>query len=349
MNSSQEPATVDWDFSIALQGDDSSIASTPSEPPPELIEAFRNDGFVALSNVLSKEAVSALNDRLEHVLRGNFDRGKAPDKTPRLVKTPYRAQTTKPLGFSGNLQNVKVQQIVNIRNSDSLFSQLACNTNLARLVGQLAGWQRQGTRLAQDQVWAKPPAAAPLVFHRDSAYFMFDPTDVVTVWIALDDMDAELGPLEYVRGSHKWGDARWGSTSQFFQPNAGGKKLLHTAAVENGILPENEGDKTCEEACQALDIVSMAGLKAGGISIHNGRTWHGSGKNQSTCRPRRGLGLHFVPGNVRFTSEAAKSKLWKPYIERKTYGSNDGFEVPIDDFPITWQPSSEHKTPIRRF
>lgn len=54
----------------------------------------------------------------------------------------------------------------------------------------------QGARLAQDQVWAKPPGAGPLVFHRDSTYFDFNPADVTTVWLALDDMVPELGPLE---------------------------------------------------------------------------------------------------------------------------------------------------------
>ena len=46
------------------------------------------------------------------------------------------------------------------------------------------------------QVWAKPPGASPLTFHRDSAYFDFVPSDVITVWLALDDMLPELGPLE---------------------------------------------------------------------------------------------------------------------------------------------------------
>ena len=56
-----------------------------------------------------------------------------------------------------------------------------------------------GARVAQDQIWAKPPGASPLVFHRDSPYFDFVPDDVITVWIALDDMTCdELGPLEYV-------------------------------------------------------------------------------------------------------------------------------------------------------
>ena len=34
--------------------------------------------------------------------------------------------------------------------------------------------------------------------------------------MALDEMVPELGPLEYVSGSHLWGDGRSGTASHFF-------------------------------------------------------------------------------------------------------------------------------------
>lgn len=153
---------------------------------------------------------------------------------------------------------------------------------------------------------------------------MFTPNDVITVWVALDDMDNELGPLEYVKGSHKWGDGRVGSASRFFPEN--NKRLLYSAARLEGIeFPESE-----------LDIVSMAGLKAGGISIHNGKLWHGSGKNTSKDRQRRGLGLHFIPGEAKFAKKAVWSQLWKKYIPEN---ANDvdisQIELPEEDFPLT--------------
>ncbi|KAL3899347.1 MAG: hypothetical protein SGARI_006481, partial [Bacillariaceae sp.] len=296
------------------------------------------------SNVISLSTVDALNDRLEDVLRGTYDRGIKPDKVPRLLKgdkpqqSPTDTDTTQataskdgstkkksqkrskigPIGFSGNPQNIQVLQIINIHKADSLFRKLETNESLASIVAQLAGWEA-GARLAQDQVWAKPPGASPLVFHRDSPYFMFDPPDVVTVWFALDDMDPELGPLEYVRGSHNWGDGRVGSAQQFFQANV--KSLLKSAAEREGLDVDD------------LDIVSMAGLKAGGMSIHHGKIWHGSGKNCSTSRPRRGLGMHFVPANVRFTAEAANSSLWKPYVAG--VGDPSSVELSEEDFPIS--------------
>ena len=154
------PASSDWEFRISLDADVDSSSASAACPPPDLTEQFRQDGFIALEGVLSSTDVHKLNDRLEHVLRGNYDRHQPPDKAPRLVKTPYRGPSVKPLGFSGNLQNIKVMQVINVRKCDALFDRLACDVGLARLVGELAGWN--GTRLAQDQVWAKPPGSPPL-------------------------------------------------------------------------------------------------------------------------------------------------------------------------------------------
>lgn len=296
--------------------------------PQHIIDSFRSDGFVVVPSVTSEMAVEALNDRLEDILRGNYDRGNKPDKTPRLLKNPKpgtseQVATKKkkfsvgPIGFSGNLQNVKVLQVINVHKADSIFRKLETSHELGSLVAQLAGWD--GVRLAQDQVWAKPPGAPPLVFHRDSPYFMFEPADVVTVWFALDDMDEELGPLEYVKGSHTWGDGRIGSASQFFQQNA--KSLLLSAAEREGISPDD------------LEFVSMTGLKRGGMSVHHGRCWHGSGENKSKTKPRRGLGMHFVPANVRFTAEASRSKLWKSYVANVDDPST--VEISDEDFPVT--------------
>ena len=63
-----------------------------------------------------------------------------------------------------------------------------------------------GTRIAQDDVWWKPPNGARHVsFHQDSTYFTsISPNDIATLWIALDDTKSESGTLEYVPYSHKW-------------------------------------------------------------------------------------------------------------------------------------------------
>jgi ectoine hydroxylase-related dioxygenase (phytanoyl-CoA dioxygenase family) len=41
--------------------------------------------------------------------------------------------------------------------------------------------------------------------HQDNAYFCQTPPDMLTIWIAMDPVTLENGPVYYVRGSHKLG------------------------------------------------------------------------------------------------------------------------------------------------
>ena len=63
--------------------------------------------------------------------------------------------------------------------------------------------------------------------HHFSAYFDLDPDDIVTVWIALDDMRLpNVGPLQYVNGSHLWRDHQSGGTEGFFHKNHRSLKVI---------------------------------------------------------------------------------------------------------------------------
>jgi hypothetical protein len=121
---------------------------------------------------------------------------------------------------------------------------------------------------------------------------MFEPNDVATVWIALDDMTPDLGPITYVKSSHRWGDGRVGSSQHFFQDD-GGKSLLYSAPMREETIVKKMADfysatnstpntaQTSDKSSPAgsfdqknavleslLEFESMAGMKAGGISIH---------------------------------------------------------------------------------
>jgi hypothetical protein len=288
--------------------------------------AFAADGYVTVPLLLrdGPSFCALLNQRLERVLRGEFDvPGGEPDKAPPF-KAEARCKPGKappPLGGPSK----RTLQVINVWKADRAFRRLVLSPNLGRLVASLAGW-KAGARVANDQVWAKPPGAAPLTFHRDSPYFDFvhgEPVDVVTVWVALDDMDDELGPLEYIRGSHEWGDGRVGSADQFFD-GRDRFALLHDAARREGIAsPET-----------SLHIHRL-GVCAGGAGIHNGRLWHGSGPNKSTTRPRRGLGVHFVPASARFR-DAERGYQTLAHRFRDPAG---GDALPAESFPVTWAPS----------
>lgn len=260
---------------------------------------FARVGFVLVESLLPPAQCDRLVARLDAVLRGEYDSGRPPDKWP----SPSQRVAGRTI------------QIINIWKADRAFAEMATSAAIGERVASLAGWR--GARLAQDQVWYKPPGAGALVFHRDSTYFSDFADEVVTVWIALDAMDAELGPLEYVAGSHLWGDGRRGSAKHFFDSDR--RALLDDAARREGLDP-------------AQLAVQPALVGRGGAGIHNGRTWHGSGPNDSAIRPRRGVGLHFVPAECdAFKTDVAVGPLWRKFV------SADGsLRLPDAHFPITW-------------
>lgn len=129
---------------------------------------------------------------------------------------------------------------------------------------------------------------------------------------------AELGPLEYVAASHRWGDGRVGSANQFFDSDRQG--LLRDAARREGLDPD------------ALEVTGLA-VRCGGVGIHDGRLWHGSGANTSD-RPRRGLGIHFVPAEARFRDPSANSTIAHNF--KLTHG---GDALPDEHFPLVWHES----------
>lgn len=339
----------DWNFSIPIDLTTETERPMSYEKlvpnvPLHIKETFHQTGFLAMRHsVLAKEVCNELNRRLEEILRGRYATGTPPTKAPRKFRNEYRGSAhirpkfdlshmtiderkafkrpppqavVGPLGFNGNLETVnKVLQVINAHRADPLFRHVVYS--FGPIVAELTGWD--GVRLASDQIWAKPPHSQALAFHRDSPYFMFDPPHVVTVWIALDDMDEELGPLHYVSGSHLWGDEQWGAMDGFFDESM---ESLARASKD-----------------RKFEIISMDGMVKGGFSIHDGRTWHGSPRNKSKSRPRRGFGIHYVPAEVRFAPDAAMSQLWRPFVKDVIEGGGDigSMEVPREHFPVVWE------------
>jgi ectoine hydroxylase-related dioxygenase (phytanoyl-CoA dioxygenase family) len=352
---------------------------SPLSPTPQECSDYQTKGYTSFDQCLSPKYVESLNFQLEKILRGDFESGVAPDKVPKRVKSPLpsRPPTTTTssatrlssaaLGFSGNHQGIKVLQTINNWKSSPPFEQLVRSPLIAAAVAKLAGWEDVGVRLAQDQAWLKPPSAPSLNFHRDTPYFMFDSpssskelreskvSDVVTVWFALDEMDDELGPLEYCDGSHLWVGGRTGAMSQFFSEGKkadpdSNKDLLFAAAKEQGF----DDPKT------SLTFTSMTGLPAGGFSIHNGLTFHGSGPNQSKSKPRRGLGIHYVRGDIKWDVPRARfSKLWRAFVDKDVErtgwkeGDEGGCDVDLGAFPFVLRGNEEKKqaaaTPVLDF
>ena len=239
--------------------------------------------------------MEAARSRFEGLFRGEFETGLQPDEW----------NWREGLGAPDH-----TRQICNGWKSDRAIARLVLSHEAGAICAQLMGWP--GARINQDNVLWKPPGAKPLGFHQDDAYQdWIDPPAMVTCWMAMDDTSPEGGTIEYVPGSHRW-------------PLSGQIRQFHA--------PEDYHEDL-RKATESLGVVGydVACLKvnAGDAVFHHGRTWHGSGTNNSD-KPRRSVVAHCMSSESRFHATNVSSVYGR-------YKRFDSLEMDESFFPILWR------------
>jgi len=262
-----------------------------------LIEEFNRNGYLILDKFIDLKYLDKLKDRIEPLFKGEFEAGIEPDEWNWKF---------------GRDPNDVTRQICNAWKSDSIIKKLVCNSIIGEFVSKLMDWK--GARLLQDNVLWKPPSGKSLLFHQDASYAdWIIPQTMVTCWMSLDDTSKETGTLEYVVGSHKWGLSP--PSGKFHAPDNYKKELQKFAKKNN----------------KNLKTVHVE-LPAGGVSFHQGYTWHGSGINKSQ-NDRRALVAHCVPHDAKFhpTNIGGTGRIYKRYKKNDTDELDDSF------FPLLWK------------
>ena len=130
--------------------------------------------------------------------------------------------------------------------------------------------------------FAKNPIDKKAVYwHQDAQFWPITPSKVVTVWIAIDDVYADNGPMQFWPGTHHKGII----------------PFEHLGDEEDGVL-----DQHVHQPERFGDPVSVV-LKAGQFSLHTDMLLHGSAANESGRR-RCGLTIRYMPPDVRLSNDA---------------------------------------------
>lgn len=325
------------------------IHSTISE---ENVQQFQDNGFYVREASIFNEAADLilprLQYRLECVINGEYDLGQPPAKVNKIPQCFYCDGVFRFSPASSHAKRSsklhKTIHLINVWQGDGLFKELVTSPALGNAVTKLMRWEQHGCRVAQDQVWIKPPHSGPLSYHRDTPYIDFSPKEVCTVWIPLAELSENCGTLEYCRGSQHWrGTKRRGSANQFYDANY--RALLLSAAQEEAenrrahikkndesssdrsYLPPLEDIETVVSQLVHPTNVHVVRFALGGCAFHNGNTWHGSGPN-TTEGWRCGIGIHFVRGNSELEMDIGP--LWK-----QLQGDGHGTVPREDVFPRT--------------
>ena len=129
------------------------------------------------------------------------------------------------------------------------------------------------------QVFCKPARCGREVpWHQDGQYWPIRPLATCSVWIALDDVDAENGCMRYIPGSH-----------------AGQRVYRHRVSDRQGIVLNQELDAPEVDLARARDDC----LRAGEFSLHDVYLVHGSAANRSPRR-RAGFVIRYMPATSLF-------------------------------------------------
>lgn len=228
----------------------------------ETLSRFQQDGFVRIERFFAPEEISEIQANLNRFIA---------EEVPAL---PREAAFFEDLNDRSTLK-----QIQHLEDHDSGFRELFEGRfrDLARqLLGEVVGKNLQYFNKPPGIGQATPP-------HQDGFYFMLEPCEALTMWLALEDVDEENGCLRYICGSHLDG----------LRPHSRTKTLGFSQGLTD--FP-NESDLTNEIICPA---------NAGDLFVHHALTVHRADANRSESRSRRAIGAVF------FSAEA------KPDLERQ--------------------------------
>jgi ectoine hydroxylase-related dioxygenase (phytanoyl-CoA dioxygenase family) len=211
---------------------------------------FREDGYVFLPGFLNREEIRTVRAKLS-----TFIKHRVKDMPPEQVY------------YEDKSDRRTLKQLQQLFAYDDFFREMMFESRFERLASILLEDSVVGKNL---QYFNKPPRIGKSTpAHQDGYYFMLNPPEAVTMWMALETVDEENGCVRYVRGSHKKG----------MRPHAPTQTLGFSQGISDFGTEEDLNNEVHFPA------------KAGDLLVHHALTIHRANGNRSTTRTRQALGF----------------------------------------------------------
>lgn len=171
-----------------------------------------------------------------------------------------------------------------------------------------------------DQLLVKEPGTSDRTpWHHDMPYWPVWGQQICTVWLALDAVTAETGAVEYVKGSHRWGQ-------QFRPPAFVGDDRYK---IDLPKVPDIEHQRDAFEFLQFE-------LEPGDCTVHHGLLVHGAPGNARPDKRRRAMVSRWCGDDaVYHPLPNIQPMMWDPQIPA-------GGPLDSDLWPVVWR--REEKT-----
>lgn len=212
--------------------------------------AYDRDGFVIVRQLLPAGEFAELERELARYIR---------EVVPTLPDA---------LAFYDDKRRPETLKQMQYMGQDAYFGAYRNHPTWTALAAALVG---EAVQPMEPEWFNKPPGTNHVTPpHQDNYYFCLAPPNVLTIWMALDVVDAGNGCLRYVAGSHLRG----------IRPHGRSQVL----GFSQGILDYGDTDRASEIQIH---------LQPGDIVAHHGNTIHRAEANASTTRNRRAFATVF--------------------------------------------------------
>lgn len=225
--------------------------------------SFDKDGYVYLPGFLSPEEVAQLNQHLQRFIA---------EKLSAMKSGHYFYEDPNDLST--------LKQMQDLEKYDDWFKDLAIDSKFSSIAETLLGEQADCKTV---EYFNKPPKIGkPTPPHQDGYYFMLQPQQALTMWLALETVTEETGCVKYIPGSHVKGVRPHGRTA--------------TLGFSQGITDFG----TEEDVKNELSFPAQPG----DLLVHHALTIHRAGANTTTDRTRKALGLIYFGASAKEDLEA---------------------------------------------
>lgn len=211
---------------------------------------FEDHGFVVVRQFLAADQLDSLRSELERYIS---------DIVPGLPREDaFYVDRSRPETLK---QLQKMDQ-------DPFFEEYTRHPRWVELAEAVLG----ETAISMAPEWFnKPPGTRhPTPPHQDNFYLCYEPPQVVTLWLALDEVDQENGCLRYLAGSH----------TRPLRPH----QQTNVIGFSQGITDYNDKERSRETSIE---------LSPGDVVAHHGTLIHRAEPNLSEDRQRRAFAMVF--------------------------------------------------------